>query len=682
MFHKRFRLSKLSKQLGFVGIPRGKFRTRNSRPSGGGGGGGGGVEGASAFGISMNLGGITYYSGYQVFIDLVKHTGALWTSGDFPGGMPRNDARLNSDHFPSNLTTGQSCTLLIWFNLTALRTSNRIKPGNYKITWTPTGAGTAVVTPSGDGISSVVGGTGGVATCTFAGTSDSCFISVSNPGGSAAGITDLAMFHVDDEAARNSGEIINPTFITKLLRNTTLRYVRFLDFQKGNLSADTNISDMVPMTHQSWAQDHNGIPPEVIGRIMAKLNVGGRTIGAWTVMHRLATDAYMTEFFTRVKSGDPTGTWPIKAGGANEPWNSGFAVYTYFGGTYYSANSLTVVDLNGNPSTAFNDRLACSFAHHCMRTVTAADAVFGSDRVIALGTAQTDFIVFMQASLQFRDTTNVLYGGVKFVDWLNSRGLRGQHEFTAYFADATSVKQRLIDDFGNFTNAQVRDAFIANINSTRDTYLIPSAASIRAKGFTGEFTIYEGGCHSFWDQHAGGAGNACDFIGTANTTNNTMQFIADGTGWIADGDIIWSPNQGSVTPSSFPHLRWARKTGANEVRLYNSEAAYLADSGNTGVGAATVVTGTWNFTSRTRFDRFSVKLFNLFNSTEGVEVYQHLINNYVKHPNVLCNTFAMFVFGGGSMRDSSPRFLDSFGAHSAGMYEPDRAVENYLETIT
>jgi hypothetical protein len=666
---------------GIAAAMKGRVRGRPA-PAGGGGG--------DTFGMTLNLAGMQYFADYTPFIDRIKHTSVQWTSDDFPGGMPRNDARLNSDHFPSNLAAGQQCTLIVWLELSRLRSTNKAKPGNYKVTWTPTGAGGCAVSVSGTGLSSVVNGSAGVSTFTLAdgALADGLFVTVTNGGGAAAGATNIKLFHTDHEADLGTGEMFDPDFIASLLRYTNLRYVRFLDFQAANVGALVSPSDLLPLSYQSYARGDKGVPPEVIGALIKRLGNGVRP---WTVMPYAATDAFMTAFFTRMKDGDPTGTWKAKIGGVNEPWNFGFPGYGWLVNT--GSIGLSWVNSDGGVAGSGPEdeqfRMYSAWAHHAMRTWTAAEAVFGASRVIRLGTMQTDYSTSNSphnASLFYRDTTNTLYGGATFVSLLNATGPgghTGEIELSGYFYSyaSTSQKTKLRENVGGFTNAALRDLYIADLTSRRDGAQILNCNSMRTRGFTATFTVYEAGCHDFYDRNNTGATFPASFAGTVNTGTNTIDFPVETTDWVDNGDRIRAPNQVPANGQSFPYDLWVRKTGTNALRCYSSLAAYTADSGNTGAGATSLLAGSFLFCPQDRLERLSDKMFTFFNSAEGVAVWTFLVNSVFKHASINTNQANLFVHNG-AMQGKDWRFTDCFGAHGTAFNEPESATTDYLQSVT
>jgi hypothetical protein len=644
------------------------------RPGSGGGGGSSGLR------VSLNMGGIGSGGATNWFIDQVKGTESSWS------GLPRTNGALDANHYPANLAIGQQVDLLVWENLGDLRQVQTVKPGNYKITWDATGGGGCTVTAVGTGLINIVSGTAGIATFTANSNASYLYIRVTNGTGSAGrGATNIKCFHVDHEAALGAGEIFHPDFITQLALFPNMRFMRFLDWQIGNVGSQIDTDTLCPMSYQAWGRREWGIPGEVMGLMAKKLReLFGRDVDIWSVMPRQATNAYMLEFFTRMKNADPTGNWTLRCEGANEVWNSGFPVYGYFANTYWSENSLTVYDDNGTPgSTAQPDRASASAVHHAMRTWTAADTVFGTSRVVPIIGVQTGWLDYMNSWIHQRDTTNTLYGGATGMSVINSRG--GKIAFTMYFqtdAMGTNQAQHLANDIGSYSDAAVQALWYAHIDDVKNNQLIYSLDWYRTRGLTCGVTIYEANCHDFYDKHNTLAGAPQTFVSVNNTTNNTLQF-AGGTAWVVNGDVIRSPNQTSVSGTVYPHDIWVRKTGTNELRCYLSQAAYAADTGNTGAGAGTVVAGTFQFVPETRFRRWADKLSAMQKAPLFADMYAYAVAA-LQHPTINADTFALFAYSASANKGAadSYRFSSSFDGQNDGLYTSLTPAVAYLAGLT
>jgi hypothetical protein len=658
----------------------GKRRGGRGTSGGGGGGGGGGSDegGNEGLRIGLNLAGINTFNGSNYFIDKMKQVNELWN-----GSIARSDASLDAFHFPANLANNANYAIPIWNNLQNLRQTQKMKSGNWKVTWDTTGGGCTVDLVLTDGITGMTATTTSPLTFTVAGTTASCWLRVRNLTGAAGrGITNIKVFHESHEAALNAGEVFDPDFINYLLEFPNMRYVRFLDWQVGNFGTQVVPANSVSLANQSWSRGDLGVPPELIGKLAKKLREAlGRNVSMWTVMPRLADDDYMSEFFTRIFDEDPAGTWTLRCEGANEPWNSGFPAYSYFGNTYYSANGLTVYDASGTPgNTAFNNRLAASYVHHAMRTWAAADAVFGESRVMPIVCPQTGWYDFLQSWRHQRDTTNVLYNGSTAMSVINARGKIGFTMYYNTYSSGVTMKQNLLNDIGSSSEAAILTTWQGHMDSIETDELLYSINNYRAAGLTCGVTMYEGNCHDFYDKASTLTGHPANCLGTANTGTNTFT-LADGTAWITNGDLMINPNQNAIAGTTFPYFYYVRKTGVDQIRCYLTLEAYNTDAGNTGVGAATVNAGTWNFVNQTRFARWSDLLSAIAKGSTGTSAYTYAVN-IMTQPTIDCDAFGLFAAGTGSDVIGTSRFTGSFDAQNAGLYAALTPAVQYLADLT
>lgn len=571
---------------------RGRVRGRPTPPGGGGGGGGG-----TGLRAAINLPGVDPFIGVFPYADLMKSTNSLWTSTDFPNGMPRTDSRLNSNHYPTAVPAGTTVTMLVWLGMENLRQTVKVKSGTYKITWTPVN-GASITVGAGTGISSIVSGTAGVATFTLTADCPALFLSVTGIGSTGGG-DNIRVFHTSHETALNAGDPLHPDFVTQIQSWTYLRSVRFLDFLNTNVSSVVNAADWTALAYQSYCRSDRGCPPEILGMIGAKLPA---TVGLWTTMPRTATDAAKASMYAKIKAQEPSGTRMIYCEGINEAWNSGFPAYTPLGTVDYVG--LDVRDINGTASTAFNDRLTAAYMQHAFRCWLAAEAEFGTNRVTRIVGVQTDFYAFMAPWIHYRDTTGLnSYSGATALTLMNDTAggkTAGEMCFTWYFYayNGSSIKQRVREDMGGLSDAAVKAIWLADIDTQRTANLVPQCTNYRARGFTGNFGTYEGACHDFWDRNDTGSAIAS---GTTNTGTNVVTF-AD-TNWVFDGNQVSSQAAVIATGNPVSTFFYVRKATSTTLRFYATVGAYNADSGNTGAGAVTLLAGTFQFVNQTFANR-------------------------------------------------------------------------------
>jgi hypothetical protein len=673
---QRFRGSKLTKalQMGYVRLRVGK--RRGGRPGSAPGGGGGGAEDDNLKTV-VNFSGMEYWTGFFPFINRMKSTDADWAI-QFGATPARSDGRFNADYEPSAVPAGETLVRL-WILIDDLTPTGRdyLKPGTYKITWT----GNCVVDVITD--VSAVSTVGNVTTFTLSSSATLVYVRVRNLTGSTASATNIKLFHADHEAAQTAGEILDPDFLTWLQSWTHCRAFRFLDWQAGNFGAVVNASDLTPLSYISWCRANlGGCPPEIIAEVAKKT---GKPV--WTVMWPQATDACMTAFYQRMKDHDPSGTWLVRAEGVNEmPWNSGFPGFAYLADTY--AYTITVRDASDtiiSPATGIgnlNSRLNSAYAHHLMRTWAAADAVFGASRVTPIACTQTSdgtqaaqYVKWFQTGFQ---------GGQRCKDVLHSNSNRGRIVFATYFsslrdpANTTTFKNACINDWGARLDQQWVDDWKASID-----WMATNAMAHRINLFqttysmTCGFWTYEGGANEFIDAHATGTDLWANFSGTVNTGNNTLDMGASGVAWFTNGDRVKSTGA-LATGVDGNNAGWVRLVPATtRVRFYTSQAAYDADSANTGAGAVTLNAGTFNVMNMTRHDRIATKLYSLHQGARGLEIAQYIV---AKLLTVGVRTYSLFA-APGLMRLGMQRYTYSFDAFSGGVLEADCSAVAYMKTL-
>lgn len=177
------------------------------------------------------------WGGAYPFLNLLK-TAQTWSLND-GSGLPHPDI-LDADGYPTKLTNGGVYTVFD-------APSQAVRPGAYVVTWKGTGTislGMSNTRISGDSTSLL-----GRGRYVFS-TTDSRFVlriaAVGRPH-----ITDLKVFHVDDEAAINAGHVFGAKFKERLLE-ARFGVIRFLGWQDGNTSNVTTWATRKPVTYYSY----------------------------------------------------------------------------------------------------------------------------------------------------------------------------------------------------------------------------------------------------------------------------------------------------------------------------------------------------------------------------------------------------------------------------------------------
>jgi hypothetical protein len=172
------------------------------------------------------------------FINCLKN-GQGWGFLD-NSGVPTPDS-LDSNGYPLTLSHGGVNTVFFV-------PSQAERPGQYVITWS--GNGTIFVGMNNTLVSGSTTSTNGSGRYVFS-TTDSRFII----GISALGtprITNMQVFHANDEAALNSGAIFCQQFVTRL-KQGNFGVIRFLNWQSGNTTNVTTWATRKPISYAFYS---------------------------------------------------------------------------------------------------------------------------------------------------------------------------------------------------------------------------------------------------------------------------------------------------------------------------------------------------------------------------------------------------------------------------------------------
>jgi hypothetical protein len=177
-------------------------------------------------------------SGDYPFLNCMK-TAQNWALSD-NSNWP-DPSTLDSDGYPISISNGG--VYAVFFV-----PSQATRPGNYVITWT--GNGTIACGMSNTPVSGSKTSTNGRGRYVFS-TTDSRF----SVGISAIGnphITNLQVFHVNDEAALDAGQVFGAKFKQRLIE-ANFGAVRFLNWQNGNVTNITTWATRRPATYVTYA---------------------------------------------------------------------------------------------------------------------------------------------------------------------------------------------------------------------------------------------------------------------------------------------------------------------------------------------------------------------------------------------------------------------------------------------
>jgi hypothetical protein len=172
------------------------------------------------------------------FLNCMK-TAQNWTLRD-NSGWPAPDT-LDSDGYPVTIVNGGVYTV---FDVP----SQASRPGNYVIIWD--GNGTIFCGMSNIAVSGSKTSTNGSGRYVFSTTSSQFSVGISAIGNPR--ITNLQVFHVDDEAALKAGQVFGTKFKQRLLE-ANFGVIRFLNWQSGNTTNVTTWATRKPVSYVFYA---------------------------------------------------------------------------------------------------------------------------------------------------------------------------------------------------------------------------------------------------------------------------------------------------------------------------------------------------------------------------------------------------------------------------------------------
>lgn len=565
-----------------------------------------GSSGVSAFSgrAAFNLGGPTYYASIWPYINLIRTAiNSAWSPATW----------TNSNYWLTNLPNGQTVTMIVAYDV-ADAPNGYVKTGNYVITW----SGPLTVQPQSSGYNSnlVVGANRTTFTLSAIGNDQPyIFLQVSNSSGSAASVNDIVIMHADHEALHNAGEIFAPEFLSDIA-STNVSTLRTMDWSATNNSDVVNAADFAVEANMLWHRANIGAPPSVIGKLGTKT---GKSI--WACAPHQATNAAMAYFYAEIAANYPSGT--IHSEYSNEAWNFIFEQTLWMLNT--GSVGLTIVDSNGNPSSADQSKIACGYANGALRTWAAAEAAFGTGGRVRRVYANQMFFSALGAGTEYTDPGHISVG-------VKVKTLLAGHEY----AVAPYFNIEILGSTPDQTDGLIKPKFYAESDATWNAaaysgittaagLVASSKASIEAKTPTIQMTSYECGHHLSY-QMGFTSVEPC----TISAGDNTITFAgADISTWFDNGEVLWTYPGNSPTfmaPSlGFNIPVWVRKLGTTKLRLYASEALYNADSGNTGTGAialTAVDSYTYGIDWYTRIVALGQRVKGLLSDANGLAWYQ------------------------------------------------------------
>jgi hypothetical protein len=172
------------------------------------------------------------------FLNLLK-TAQTWSLND-NSGLPEPNT-LDDDGYPTKITNGGVYTVFF-------APSQAARPGNYVITWT--GNGTLRLGMSNTPVSGSLTSTGGSGRFVFSTTETRFVLSILAIG--TPRVTNLQVFHVDDESALKNGQVFGTRFKQRL-QEANFGVVRFLAWQSANTTNVTTWATRRPVSYFTYS---------------------------------------------------------------------------------------------------------------------------------------------------------------------------------------------------------------------------------------------------------------------------------------------------------------------------------------------------------------------------------------------------------------------------------------------
>ena len=575
--------------------------------------------GAVSSGIPRGLGldSFNYWRHGCPFINIVHGTSIAFT-GTGAGAV-------NSLGWLTNMPTGQSVSKTLIFE--RAYPHQYVRPGNYVATWT----GPMSVSASGTGLTNLVVGANRT-TFTISALSPSIdytnnlTVTVTNGSGSPQSLSDLAVFHVDDEIDFDAGEIFTAEFLAGLENSQILRFMDWLDTNVLTAGDSvTNFSEYRTEAHCAWTPNATapqpiGFPVSLIGKLALKT---GKDI--WINTSLLGTQACFNSVMSTIITAAGAWTGKCYITYSNENWNFAQHILYLQNTKYLEAGN--IVDLNGNPSTANLDRQACAQAYGCLQSWAAAEAVLPRERVVrVMESFIVNFNIHGAPGFKYVDQTGLISLNDRVEELIDLYAVAPYMYAnaipTGYPADMSLRAQCERKDYLTQTNAWYREILIKSIDNNRG-WMNTNYSSVKSRAPQCELGMYEGGSGVAISIDVGSLnGGAINYPGTVDTGDNTLYFGGtDISSAFDDGErICFAFNATPIFTGQLIFRGYrVRKVGTTKVRIYADQAAYDANTPATLNSAG----GTYYGSNITRGVYLAEKLQSVFESDDGVTAYQY-----------------------------------------------------------
>lgn len=564
---------------------------------------------------AMKLGfvndGFDHYLSPRPFINEIRNTRQTW------GGTGAGSVDVNG--WITNMPNGQSVSLIVMHGQDY--PVDYIRSGRYVCTWS--GPLTVDITSGSGAVSNKVTTDHRIEfdlAALSSGNSGGNFLNVivSNSSGSAGSVSDIAVYHSEDEALYLAGEIFGTAYLDSLHGADV---VRFLGWMGTNSSGVVNYSDFKTEAHCLWYP----IPISVMAKLGAKLNKD-----VWICVPHQATQACMNAVAAELWN--QLSAYPnVKIYGeySNETWNSIFTQSGYVTNT--KSVGLTIVDNNGNPSTDSVDKAACATAHGAMQVWTALETYFPRNRVARVYAGQAANWGARDSGFEYADTSLALYSGEKLKNLVDAYAIAPYFRPTvggSYGVPADMTKKSVIARSDHAKSDSYWDRVVSNSLATTVTDLATSKAGCTGKRADIQLISYELG-HEFQLSL-----NDYTQNWTASVVANELDFGTDITGIFTNGDLIsvaFQTDNGTYSGQLFSGASFWRGflcrigTTNNKLKAYANQADYDSNTPatlNTSATTGGAGDGLWHIDNWTRCNALAQKYRDMLDSHIGVRWYR------------------------------------------------------------
>jgi hypothetical protein len=268
----------------------------------------------SPLGIEPN--GIAYYASEQPFLNIMKTGSWVTSAGSTYDTDEETLLQLDADGYPTSMLGpgGSPVTFtMIQTPLLVDLPSPYYPAGNYVVLYDGTGTlaynfATLVSHSPGRDVINLIANRGGFF----------LQIKATDPDHTGDFIRNIRIVYAPNEALLDSGEIFNPTFISRI---QPFRLLRFMAWMHTNNSTQSTWAGRPTPSNALWST--KGVPVEVMVSLLNKVHADG-----WFNMPAMATDDYSTRFATYVHN-NLNANQKVYVEYSNETWYSKFSQSSY-----------------------------------------------------------------------------------------------------------------------------------------------------------------------------------------------------------------------------------------------------------------------------------------------------------------------------------------------------------------